>query len=236
MSEAAIKTCGTAAIGLSALYLTYSILVKKFKSSADVKLSCPPLVMCGPSAVGKGTLIDMAMKEFSSAFMKKISHTTRKPRAGEVNGVHYHFTTKEKMTQEISEGKFIEHAEVHGNMYGTSVDSVQSIADKGAICLLEVDIQGVEAIRKTQLNPLYIFVFPLKFEVLEARMRARGSETEETIKIRLATAKTELAKMEAAQYTDLKLYNDDLDQSYAKFRVALLSYYPQLKIHNPPKL
>jgi len=225
MSDAAIKTCGTAAIGLSSLYVAYKILSQKLFA----KRSCPPLVMCGPSGVGKGTLIEMAMKEFGDAFMKKISHTTRQPRQGEVNGVHYHFTTKEQMKKEIAEGKFIEHAEVHGNMYGTSVQSVQMIADEGAICLLEADIQGVEKIRKTLLNPSYVFIFPPKFEILKERLAARGSETAEQVEVRLETARTELKKMEAADYVDLKLINSDLDASYAKFREALLSFYPELR-------
>jgi guanylate kinase len=79
-----------------------------------------PVVFCGPSGVGKGTLIDMLMKRFpNDQFGFSVSHTTRKPREGEVNGVHYHFTTVEAMKKDIADGKFIEHANVHGNYYGT---------------------------------------------------------------------------------------------------------------------
>jgi guanylate kinase len=79
-----------------------------------------PVVFAGPSGVGKGTLINMLMKRFpNNQFGFSVSHTTRKPREGEVNGVHYHFTTVDQMKKGISEGKFIEHAEVHGNYYGT---------------------------------------------------------------------------------------------------------------------
>lgn len=79
-----------------------------------------PVVFAGPSGVGKGTLINMLMKRFpNNQFGFSVSHTTRKPREGEVNGVHYHFTTVDQMKKDISQGKFIEHAEVHGNYYGT---------------------------------------------------------------------------------------------------------------------
>lgn len=79
-----------------------------------------PVVICGPSGVGKGTLIGLLMKRFpNDQFGFSVSHTTRKPRAGETDGVHYNFTNVETIKKEIAEGKFIEHAEVHGNYYGT---------------------------------------------------------------------------------------------------------------------
>merc|ERR1711957_346161 len=99
----------------------------------------------------------------------------------------------------------------------------------GAICLLEVDIQGVEQICKTTLNPKYVFVFPPTFDDLKARLAARGSETAEQVETRLQTAKNELEKMDAADYADLKSINDDLSVAYPKFKQALLSYYPQLR-------
>lgn len=83
-----------------------------------------PVVFCGPSGVGKGTLIEMLMKRFpNDQFGFSVSHTTRKPRDGEVDGVHYHFTTVDKMKKEINDGKFIEYAKVHGNYYGTRYDT-----------------------------------------------------------------------------------------------------------------
>lgn len=78
-----------------------------------------PVVFCGPSGVGKGTLIDLLRERFPDQFGFSVSHTTRKPREGEQNGVHYNFTTVPQMKKDIEEGKFIEHAEVHGNFYGT---------------------------------------------------------------------------------------------------------------------
>jgi guanylate kinase len=94
-------------------------------SPTTTKKSMPrPVVFCGPSGVGKGTLIEMLMKRFPEQFGFSVSHATRKPREGEVNGQHYHFTTVDKMKEDISQGKFIEYAEVHGNYYGTRYDTI----------------------------------------------------------------------------------------------------------------
>jgi guanylate kinase len=100
---------------------TFEELVDQFKEwYPNLKEAPRPVVICGPSGVGKGTLIELLMKQFpNDQFGFSVSHTTRKPREGEVDGVHYNFSTVEKIKQEIAEGKFIEHAEVHGNYYGT---------------------------------------------------------------------------------------------------------------------
>ncbi|MCI17332.1 guanylate kinase-like protein, partial [Trifolium medium] len=90
-----------------------------------------PIVISGPSGVGKGTLISMLMKEFPSMFGFSVSHTTRAPRNMEKDGVHYHFTEKSVMEKEIKNGKFLEFASVHGNLYGTSVEAVEVVADAG---------------------------------------------------------------------------------------------------------
>jgi len=92
-----------------------------------------PIVISGPSGVGKGTLISMLMKEFPSMFGFSVSHTTRAPRCMEKNGVHYHFTDKTVMEKEIKDGKFLEFASVHGNLYGTSIESVEVVTDSGKV-------------------------------------------------------------------------------------------------------
>jgi guanylate kinase len=93
-----------------------------------------PVVICGPSGVGKGTLISRLMKEFPDTFGFSVSHTTRRPRDKEQSGVHYHFTERSIMELEIQEGKFLESATVHGNLYGTSVLAVEAVADAGKVC------------------------------------------------------------------------------------------------------
>lgn len=92
-----------------------------------------PVVISGPSGVGKGTLISMLMKEFPWMFGFSVSHTTRAPRAMEKDGIHYHFTEKSIMEEEIKDGKFLEFASVHGNLYGTSVEAVELVSDAGKV-------------------------------------------------------------------------------------------------------
>lgn len=92
-----------------------------------------PIVISGPSGVGKGTLIAKLMEEFPSMFGFSVSHTTRAPRNNEQNGVHYHFTERGAMEKDIDDGKFLEFAAVHGNLYGTSVEAVDVVAEKGKV-------------------------------------------------------------------------------------------------------
>eukprot|EP00297_Palpitomonas_bilix_P018339 CAMPEP_0113886262 /NCGR_PEP_ID=MMETSP0780_2-20120614/11440_1 /TAXON_ID=652834 /ORGANISM="Palpitomonas bilix" /LENGTH=187 /DNA_ID=CAMNT_0000874423 /DNA_START=93 /DNA_END=656 /DNA_ORIENTATION=- /assembly_acc=CAM_ASM_000599 len=174
-----------------------------------------PVVICGPSGVGKGTLISKIMGAHPDKFGFSVSHTTRGPRPGEENGVHYHFTEKEKMEKEIAEGKFIETAHVHGNIYGTSIAAVEDVQKKGKICILDIDVQGAEQVKKSSLQPRYVFIAPpgRSMEVLEKRLRGRGTETEEAIQKRLGNAAGEMKKMEVDGFWDAIIENDDLDKA-----------------------
>jgi len=173
-----------------------------------------PIVFCGPSGVGKGTLIDKLMQEYPNKFGFSVSHTTRKSRPNEKNGVHYHFTTLDEINKAISEGKFVEHANVHGNVYGTSKASIESVMNTGQICILDIDVQGAEQVKKSTLNPLYLFITPPSLEELEKRLRARNTETEESILRRLHNAKGELKYLEKPDFWDQIIKNDDLDSAY----------------------
>ena len=102
---------------------------------------CRPVVLCGPSGAGKSTLIDRLRKEFPDDFGFSVSHTTRDPRPGEKDGVDYNFVSKTAMEAEIEEGKFLEHAHVHGNIYGTSFAAVDRVSGANKLCILDIDIQ-----------------------------------------------------------------------------------------------
>jgi len=191
-----------------------------------------PVIFCGPSGVGKGTLIEMLMKRFpKDTFGFSVSHTTRNPREGEVDGVHYNFSSIEKMRAEISDNKFIEYADVHGNIYGTSVAAVQSVQDAGKICILDIDVQGVRNVKKSTLKPRYLFVAPPSLESLEARLRGRGTEKEEDIKKRLKNSAEELEYGVQDGNFDIVLTNDDLDKTFEKLLNVMQDWYPQLE-HN----
>ncbi|KOB75940.1 Guanylate kinase, partial [Operophtera brumata] len=128
-----------------------------------------PLVLCGPSGSGKSTLLKRLLNEFPDKFGFSVSHTTRGPRPGEKDGVHYHFTNKELMGAAVERGEFIETATFSGNMYGTSKRAVDDVRCTGKICVLDIEMEGVKQVKRTDLNPLLVFVMPPSIEELERR-------------------------------------------------------------------
>ncbi|KAL3534294.1 hypothetical protein ACH5RR_002755 [Cinchona calisaya] len=180
-----------------------------------------PIIISGPSGVGKGTLISELMKEFPSTFGFSVSHTTRAPREGEHIGVHYHFTERNIMEEEIRDGKFLEFASVHGNLYGTNIESVEMVADAGKRCILDIDVQGARSVRACSFEAIFIFICPPSFEELEKRLRSRGTETEEQIQKRLRNAKAELEQGNSPGLFDHILVNDDLGTCYASLKKLL---------------
>ncbi|CAK9157190.1 unnamed protein product [Ilex paraguariensis] len=180
-----------------------------------------PIVISGPSGVGKGTLISTLMKEFPDLFGFSVSHTTRAPRDKEKNGVHYHFTEKGVMEKEIEGGKFLEFASVHGNLYGTSVEAVEVVADAGKRCILDIDVQGARSVKASSLEAIFIFICPPSFEELEKRLCARGTETEVQIQKRLRNARAELEQGNSPGLFDHILVNDDLHTCYESLKKLL---------------
>ena len=189
-----------------------------------------PLVICGPSGVGKGTLIGRLMEEFGEQFGFSVSHTTRDPRPGEEHGVHYNFTDVASMRAEIEAGQFIEFAEVHKNLYGTSKAAVSSVAEQGRVCILDIDTQGVVKVKAADLapRPRYLFIAPPSFEVLEARLRERGTEDEAAIRTRTENARKEMAYGEGEGNFDHTVVNDDLETAYAELKAWACAQYPHL--------
>mmetsp|Transcript_5141 Transcript_5141/g.11219 ORF Transcript_5141/g.11219 Transcript_5141/m.11219 type:complete len:221 (+) Transcript_5141:191-853(+) len=193
-----------------------------------------PVVFCGPSGVGKGTLIDLLMKRFPEVdgraqFGFSVSHTTRQPREGEVDGRHYNFTTVDQMEKDIADGKFLEHANVHGNYYGTSIEAVASVQRAGKICVLDIDAQGVRNVRKSpDLNPIYLFIAPPSMKELERRLRGRGTEEEESIQKRLGNARAEMDFGYETGNFDRILVNSDLDATFEELVDGFREWYPAL--------
>ena len=205
--------------------LGYSI---RMASNSTEKLR--PICFCGPSGSGKSTLLKRLMAEYPNTFAFSVSHTTRKPRPGETNGKEYHFVTREEMMLAIKENQFLESAEFSGNLYGTSKNAVQSVLNSGKVCVLDIDIQGVKNLKKTDLNPIYCFIKPPSLEDLEKRLRGRGTETEESLANRLRTAQVELEyEQNEKNAFDFSIVNDNLDHTYQKLKEFLSSKVSNLK-------
>ncbi|KAI8334294.1 guanylate kinase [Chlamydoabsidia padenii] len=178
-------------------------------------------VISGPSGSGKSTLLKRLFNDYPGTFGFSISHTTRGPRPKEENGVDYHFVTKELMESEVAQGKFIESATFSGNMYGTSIKAVKDVVDVGKVCILDIDMQGVKAVKNTDLDPKYIFVQPPNMEILEQRLRGRGTEKEEAVLARLEASKAELAYAQEPSTYDHIIINDDLEHAYTQLKLAI---------------
>lgn len=228
------KNIAIATVVIAGCYFTYRYIgSNSFKAANNVAVAAAAaqsaqainaIVISGPSGVGKGTLIDRVKKEYASAFAVSVSHTSRQPRAGEVNGQHYHFSDKDTMTAMDAKGEFLEICNVHGNLYGTSIAALDAVKSSGKVCIIEVDVQGSQKIKralansKSDLNVAYMFIAAPSLEELEKRIAGRGGEDEEKIKTRLQTARSEMNFLnESADHFDFVLVNDNLEKSYAAF-------------------
>ncbi|KAJ1835181.1 guanylate kinase [Coemansia sp. RSA 2706] len=182
--------------------------------SAATAASKRPVVVFGPSGTGKSTLLKRLFAEHPAEFGFSVSNTTRNPRAGEVDGKDYHFLTRDEFVAAVGRNEFIEHAEFSGNMYGTTIRAVKDVADAGKTCILDIDVQGVKSVKKTDLGARFIFVAPPSEEELEKRLRSRGTDDEASILKRLQAAKSELEYGNQSGSCDIKIVNDDLEAAY----------------------
>ncbi|XP_034411831.1 guanylate kinase isoform X1 [Cyclopterus lumpus] len=188
-----------------------------------------PVVFTGPSGAGKSTLLKKLMKEYDSVFGFSVSHTTRNPRPGEENGKDYHYVTREAMQAAIAGGDFIESAEFSGNIYGTSKAAVQDVRAKNLICILDVDMQGVRNIKRTDLQPVYVSIQPPSMAVLEKRLRGRKTESEESLQKRLKAAQVDMELGKEPGIFDVLIINDNLEDAYEQLKQALLEEINKVK-------
>lgn len=197
--------------------------------------------------MGKGTLIARFQDDFpelASQFGFTVSHTTRDPRPGEVNGVHYHFVSMEEMRGLLAQDAFLESAQVHKNYYGTSWQSLRDVQQQGKRCLLDIDVQGVQRLKMLQeswrnaakdassssqysfiLQPKYLFIAPPSLESLQDRLRNRNTESPEALQTRLANAAAEVAYGQTLGHFDSVVINDVLDKAVADFAAAVRRLY-----------
>ena len=177
-------------------------------------------VISGPAGAGKGTLLGRAVEQLPFAWVS-ISATTRAPRGTEVDGVEYFFLTVEEFEDRIAHDGFIEYAHVHGNYYGTPIDPIREHVDSGDAVFLEIDVQGAFQVKEKFPDAKLIFIAPPSMEILEARLRGRATDSEESIKLRLANAAGEIA---CADRYDHTVINDDLDRATKELVEVIQSY------------
>lgn len=166
------------------------------------------IVLSGFSGAGKGTVVKEILKQYDE-YALSVSMTTRAPRTGERDGVEYFFTTVEKFEETIAAGGLLEYASYCGNYYGTPKAYVEKMLDAGKNVILEIEVQGGAQIRKLFPESLLLFVTPPSAQELENRLRARGTETEDSILRRLARAAEEAPYMREYEYI---VINDDLQK------------------------
>ena len=177
------------------------------------------LVLSAPSGTGKTTLLKRLLAEFPH-FCYSVSCTTRAPREGEIHGKDYIFMDRESFEQRRAQGYFAEWAEVHGNLYGTPLESVKTLLDQGQDILFDIDVQGAAQLKLTLAGAVFVFVLSPDMQELERRLRARGQDSEDSIARRIANARAEIQQ---AHWYDALVVNDSLDTAYDELRAAYMA-------------
>lgn len=177
------------------------------------------IIISSPSGGGKGTLIKEILERVPNLGYS-VSLTTRAPRFGEEDGRHYHFVTKEQFQKKIDEGGFLEFAEVHGNMYGTSKDQTEKITSEGRDVILEIDVQGAEAVMEKVPTAVSIFILPPSFETLRARLVARATEATNDLDVRLKNSHYEVSRYSRFKYA---IINDEVNSAASKLAAVIVA-------------
>jgi guanylate kinase len=182
----------------------------------------PLIIVSGPSGCGKSSVIARLLETSGLPLRLSVSATTRPRRGREEDGKDYHFWPRDRFERALREGAFLEHAEVHGNYYGTLRSEVEPYRDRGLGVILDIDVQGAEQVRRLYPDAVSVFIKTASPAVLEQRLRDRHTESEAAIQRRLAAAGRELARSGEYQY---QLVNDDLGATVAELRRLLGPYF-----------
>ncbi len=181
-------------------------------------------VISGPSGAGKGTICKEILDE-DKTLKLSVSMTTRKPRAGEIDGVHYHFVDHSAFRALIAEDGFMEYADVYGNFYGTPKKQVMDWMEEGINVILEIDVQGALQIKKSYPEGIFIFILPPSIEELKNRILGRGSETEETMARRLGAALNEISSIDEYDY---RVVNEDLHEAVDRVKAIISAEHSKI--------
>ena len=189
------------------------------------------LVVSGPSGTGKGTLCERLLRS-DPTIMFGVSATTRKPREGEIDGVHYHFIDEERFDKMLAENAFLEHATVHGHRYGTPKDQVERAIEEGRNILLDIDPQGALSVMSAMPETVSIFILPPSYSALRERLHTRNTDDPDEILKRLSNAYGEVRLLKHYTYA---LVNDRLDQAFGMLSAIIMAekhrttrYFPEI--------
>ncbi len=176
------------------------------------------IVLSGPSGVGKGTVCRALREEEDNNLQYSVSATTRKPREGEVEGIHYFFKSREEFERMIEQKELLEHAEFVGNYYGTPVEWVRETLENGQDVILEIEVQGAFQVKELLPEAVFLFLAPPSLQELRNRLIGRGTESEEVIKQRLLVAREEIELMDAYDYV---VTNDEVDKAIDRIKAIV---------------
>ncbi|MDI1241199.1 MAG: guanylate kinase [bacterium] len=177
------------------------------------------IIISSPSGGGKGTLIKEVLERVPNLGYS-VSLTTRAPRFGEEDGRHYHFVSKEEFQDEIENDGFLEYAEVHENLYGTAKSQIDRITAGGRDVILEIDVQGAEAVMRSVPDAVSIFILPPSYETLRARLTARATEKPNDLDVRLRNSLFEVSRYSLFKYV---IINDEVHSAAAKLASVIVA-------------
>jgi guanylate kinase len=182
-------------------------------------------IVSAPSGAGKTTLVERLVEQVPKLTLSR-SYTSRRARAGETDGVDYNFVTRERFEAMVTEGVFLEWADVFGNLYGTCATDTERFLEAGHDVVLVIDVQGARKVRRRGVETTAVFVMPPSFAVLEQRLRGRSKDSEEAIQHRLEVAREEVAAY--AEY-DFVVINDELTAAVDRLRSIVLAQRARLR-------
>lgn len=171
------------------------------------------VILSGPSGVGKDTVLD-AWRAGNARVQRVVAATSRSPRPNEVDGIDYHFLSREGFLAKVARNELLEYKEVFGNFYGTPLDGLQKLLKDGKIAILKIDVYGALEVIPKRPDALTIFLLPPSEEELEARLRSRSTDSEEDVELRLKTAHEEIA-IGMSQYSH-HVVNDEIGRAVAE--------------------